>query len=798
MAKLIHPALALLLATSLPLAARADDPPPEATPGPFGLTGSLQDRFEAITDNSVDLEHAVLLRDVEVADRFARLHLVEVTVAPIRMASGPAIGAWFKGSCTVSYTPPVGQERDAVRRGTGHAQLERVGCTEGYLLTDDDDVLGLLGLDTEPAETTVAKGGEWLRRRRKRAEVWQVEEHFHSSYAVAALRRSLSGAEGGETAFGSLSFTVRTEPFGHPAWLEQAEPLDLLSYARDPGGIVEANEVVAVRAGSVEGPLDTRYTAFLASHPWEGDPDSTYVPPNLDMISAELDLDIATGLGEWAEMTATAKVTLTTREVAVRSVELSLMKDQSFERWFGVKERLGFDVHSVVDFKGRPLDFLHQGGALIVRLRSPLPPGQGEVLTVTYSGNAMPRVGPDSFGLLANYPWWPSPGGHDRLTWKVHVCVPKAFRAVGTGSVVSEEIDGKRRCERWEEPVPITFPAVNVGRWTTGETEGPHGVRVRAFFLAQDDNKMEAGLAQAVRILEFYEQLFGPYPYQELDLAQSYDNMGFWQAPAGLVEFSKSVGVVERTLTKDRRYEFYPEDDVATLAHELGHQWWGHVVGWKSYRDQWVSETFAEYASFLYMAHTGGREHYLGRLEYWEYVARKSDPYGPAVLGFRLGRGRIGQMYCRGPYILHMLRRLVGDEAFTEFTSSLAGFVANRNASSGDIVAVARSVLGPDVDWFFEQWLFRTGLPELEASWRVEDRSVRVTVRQTQDGPPFRLMVPIQLKGKRRSSEVHMVVLDAAETDVVLPLPPGGEVKALLLDPEREILSADKRVRRAD
>lgn len=779
--------LALLLAS----AAAAQAPPPP--PGPFGLTGSLAERFDALTHNDVMVDEAVTVSGLELSDRFVRWRLEEGTIAPLRTRSGVLLGGWFSGTCSFTYKPPAGIEAEAMARGSGRQAFDRIPCTEAWLLTDDPAALESVGLVQGAEATDGPRPSPWLRKQRRRARLLKRPGQRHGDLAVAAIRRALGEAAAVDD-LGYLSLTVRTDELGWPAWAPERAPMNTLGYHRDPFGLLDALEVVAVTGGR-SGGGDESWSQVLTSHPWEGVPGEGWSPDNLDLVSADLDLDVTTGVEPYARLTATATLTLTAREAATEVVALDLLRARSFKDSFGLPEPLGFEVQSITDFEDRPVSFLHEGGLLVVRLNSPLPPGRGEILTVRYSGDAMPRVGTDSFGLLANFPWWPRPRGHERFTWGVSICVPEAFAVAGTGTTLSSEVADGRRCERWEEPVPITFPAINVGRWQTGELEGPHGIRIRAFFLAKDAGEIDAALHETARTLGFYEELFGPYPYAELDLAESYTNMGFWQAPAGLVELSSSEYLARETMEKDLRRDFYPNVSVATLAHEIGHQWWGHVVGWKSYRDQWISETFAEYASMLYMAQHYGPESYLGRLEYWEQGARKSDPYGPAVLGFRLGRGRVGQMYRRGPFVLHMLRRLVGDEAFVEFTSTLATFADSREISTGDLVALATKVLGDDMGWFFDQWILRAGLPELEASWRVEGRRVLVTLRQAQEGPPLRLRVPVEVLGKRRKAQTHLVDLVERELVVELPLP-GGEVRAIRLDPEREVLTASKKVRK--
>ena len=788
--------LTLLL---LPTLAHADDPP-EAAPGPFGLTGSLSERFDAIVANDFAPELTTTVTDARIDDGVFSLHLVEGRVVPLRMQAGPVIGGWFTGTCTASYAPPVGQERTHFELRTGLREWKDVPCDEVYVLTADPAALTALGLPAtgvfaeEPAAVEDAPAvSSWAKRLRKSQEIYKAPGTFHPDLATSSLRLVAGVREVWADDTPYLDLTIHTtESAGRPVNYPKVKDLNVLSYSRDQRGPREVHEAVYVAAGHT-GAAEHRYSMGLTSHPLEGTPEHAYQPPNMDILDAKLDLDISTGVEPFATMDAKAVVTVTARETPIEAVELDLLRHIKFQTF-----RLGFEVSAVTDYKGRPLDFLHRGGGLVVRLRSPVAPGQAEILTIEYAGDAMPRLTEDSYGLLANYAWWPQPGSHDRVTWAVTICVPTLLRAAGTGTTVKTWTEKGKRCEEWVEPVPVSFPAINMGRWQTAEREGPRGVKIRAFFLSEDADQMDAALKESDRILRFYESIFGPYPFEELDLAQAVENQGFWQAPAGLVELSKSRGKVAKSAKKRYRRDFIPNGSAMILSHELGHQWWGHVMGWKTYRDQWISETMAEYASFLYMSQYYGEEDYAGRLEWWQYSARRSDRFGPMSMGSR-GRGYQGQVYAKGPHVMHMLRRMVGDEAFIEFVRTAAAAAANRNFGTGDLQIVAEKVLGPDANWFFEQWIWGTGLPRLDLVWEETGDVVKMTLKQTQSTPPLKLQVPVVLhSGRKGRKEVeHVLATDSKEITIELPKPPGG-VKKVSLDPGNESLTKSKVVRQAD
>jgi len=767
-----------------------DDAIPIAPPGPFSLQGTLHDRFTAITQAALADDSSVLVKNKAIKDDFINLYIKDGVVVPIRVHETTDIGFWFKGACTLSYRPPLGQETASLERTTTRREFDRSPCTEVLLLTDDPAILAWLDEASRQPAIDAPEFSPWLRYRLKQETIpGKTDAHF-LDFAVSVIRREIGAVEQGQQPLTVLQLDVLGESFGKPRDASKAAELDWLAYRRLPEGRYSAGESHVLYAGHFA-QKDRRYGLNLTSHAGGDRPQQSLYLPNIDLVKAELDLDISVGFDPWAEMEAQATLTLTTREKATGAIALNFLREHRF-RNLGIKKALGFNVSEVVDFKGRALDFLHFGGLLLVRLRSPLPPGQAEVLKITYRGNAMPRLTEDSFGLLANYPWWPQTGNHDRFSFYVDICTPPAFKVAGTGTTVRTWQDDGKACERWEESVPITFPAINMGRWVTAESEGPRGIRIRAFFLREDESKMVPAMNSVAEMLRFYEELFGPYPYAELDIAEARANMFFWQAPAGLLELSRNQWSF-RTPGKDQRKDFYPHPSLATLAHEVAHQWWGHVVGWKSYRDQWISESFAEYSSFLFMTQYEGERSYLGRLEYWERGARRSQRGAPMVLGFRDSRAYQGQVYRRGPHALHMLRRMVGDAPFLSFMGAVPSIAANRNLSTADLETIAKKVLGQDVRWFFSKWIESSGLPSLEAAWSQTGKTIQVKLKQTQTGSPYRLLVPVRITSEDGHVDEQTIAIDGRELSVQLRVGV-ADVKSIELDPDRELCLASRKV----
>jgi aminopeptidase N len=270
---------------------------------------------------------------------------------------------------------------------------------------------------------------------------------------------------------------------------------------------------------------------------------------------------------------------------------------------------------------------------------------------------------------------------------------------------------------------------------------------------------------------------------------------------------------------RDRRWDF------AFIAHETSHQWWGDKVRWRSYRDQWLSEGFAEYSGVLY---TGTRMKPQDELELIKEMrtdlmlaprtdtglgAGKLYEVGPLRYGYRLesrlSRGAYTALvYDKGALVLRMLHFLLtdpktgnGNEFFDlmkEFTDKYQG----RMASTTDFMQLAEahyinSPIGKgfqmkDLNWFMNQWVYGTEVPNYRLEYRMEskpDGGKLLTGTLFQYNVPKEWFMPLPLEVQLSNGKHGMAIIYAygPSTPVKMQLPP--EVEKVELDPELFILS---------
>jgi aminopeptidase N len=261
------------------------------------------------------------------------------------------------------------------------------------------------------------------------------------------------------------------------------------------------------------------------------------------------------------------------------------------------------------------------------------------------------------------------------------------------------------------------------------------------------------------------------------------------------------------------------------IAHETAHQWWGNIVAWRSYRDQWLSEGFAEYSGILYTGlreSPGAKNELLGRLR----SSLKDPPVtttgigkgrlvdvGPIILGHRLSTSKtLGAyqtlIYNKGALVLRMLHFMLSDPGTGEgqpFFNMMTDFVEryrNKTASSDDFRTVvnehfakspiARKYGMSDLNWLFYQAVYQTALPSYEMQYKLEDQAdgkIVVTGTITQKNAPdnWVMVLPVKFSFGAKQEAAGTVFVQGASSPFQIKLP--MRPKKVELDPDRWILS---------
>ena len=286
-----------------------------------------------------------------------------------------------------------------------------------------------------------------------------------------------------------------------------------------------------------------------------------------------------------------------------------------------------------------------------------------------------------------------------------------------------------------------------------------------------DRPRARALSSSAAAILNFYGSMLGEFPYPALGIALVERQLPGGHSPPYFVQFQEPPPFGRLVWRGDPVYfSNYPD---FFLAHELAHQWWGQAVGWKNFHEQWLSEGFAQYFALLY-AERQRPNAFNGILRQLRRWSVDESEEGPVYLGYRLGHikgdGRIFRalVYNKGAAILHMLRRLVGDEAFFRSVRRFYSTWRFQKASTEDLRAVFEGETQQPLDRFFAGWIYGQDIPQVRFVWRAEGNSALLHFEQLNDAA-FVLPVTVSLQFSDRATRDEIVIIGDKTVDVRLP-----------------------------
>jgi hypothetical protein len=495
-------------------------------------------------------------------------------------------------------------------------------------------------------------------------------------------------------------------------------------------------------------------------------------------------------------------------------------------------------MQKVTDQSGKDLSFVQEDkdedADFFVILAEPLKAGQPYQLHFEYAGDkALEDSGGGNYTLVARTNWYPSNGfGEDRATYEMTLKCSKNLTMIATGQPVSETKEGDWLVSKWKSDLPLAVAGFNYGKFkkfsatekntkyvieTYANRELPSYLRDLQNRAERGEYEMNIGALNTTGIMEkaqsealvsigLYSQMYGPLPYGRVALTQQ-PFLNFGQAWPMLVYMP-----LPAFLDATYRHELGFDRGGSRLffryvaAHEVSHQWWGHIIGWKSYRDQWLSEGLAEFSASLF-AQAAYKQKAL--TEFWregrEDLTEKNREgwrpidVGGVSMGYRLdtaksGSAAQGVLYAKGGFIIHMLRMMMwdpktGDDRFFTMMRDFVKTYFNQNVSTDDFKRVVEKHITREMnmtddgkmDWFFDEWAHGTALPEYRLTYRLDPAEggktkLTIDVSQRNVDANFRMPVPIYLEfgdQMHRLGFARMVGSGSAgEFSVLLPKKP--------------------------
>lgn len=471
-------------------------------------------------------------------------------------------------------------------------------------------------------------------------------------------------------------------------------------------------------------------------------------------------------------------------------------------------DSVGLDVASVVLDDHTSCEYEVTEDKLNIFLPKPVEPGVEFSLTVLYSAKPQeglyfrtPRMGYKGSEVMVWSQGEPDEARHwfpnfdfpnDKATTEVIATVPERFTALSNGRLVDTTRAGPRgtKTYHWRQEVPhSSYLVVLVAGDFETIDDSKYDVPIYYYVPKGRAKDARLSLGKTPEIIRFFEDKIGvKYPYAK------YGQVTITDSFFGGMENTSLTTLIERTLHGQAAHLTYSSDGLN--AHEAAHQWWGDLLTCRDWSHIWLNEGFANYFDALFVEHDRGVDEFYYEMlgtqrRYLE--ADTGDARAPVV------RRRFddpmelfdSRAYSKGGWILHMLRRKLGDDLFWKCMHEYCVRYAQKVVETNDLLRTLEDVSGHGLEPFFDQWVYHGGYPELEVTfkWNNTERRAKVTVKQTQTideiTPIFQFEAKVRFNGEDFEREECFQITEQEHTFyTVLP----GKPDYVRFDPDGDIL----------
>ncbi|HVE71060.1 MAG TPA: M1 family aminopeptidase [Thermoanaerobaculia bacterium] len=706
------------------------------------------------------------------------------------LADGTVTGLMFEGQGTFRMTMPDKYELAQLRRFARRPQLEALEqtFTQLVLRTSDGSVARLFGAATLPYSTdSIAT---------KRHEAWLVET-FEDPDAriIAALLNP--GAE-------QFIADMHTPDF------------DWLRYDYDSS---RAEEIAVMRADArgaeVWGSFDRADERIAGGRPSPG-----AFRVALEHIDVKADLtNLSHAVGLSRQRGLEGKYVVEETFVGVGDVThvltLGLIPTAKKLEAFDASGAPLTIFRDAIGKRSVHIDNKLHDDELFVILSQPLKRGEKQRVRFQYELET------------ANYApgrsWYPTlpEGFEQKHTARLELTVRRKNELRAMGRMESKREDGGNETSVWIVDRPARMITFSTATRFEEVTVSPGGIPpVTAFgpdYQFSNTAKLRNVAADVANSMQYFQNLLGSPVASEQFYVTSIA-AGHGQAFDGFLHMTE--------------WTFHSESSGASelfRAHEVAHAWWGHKVGWKTYRDQWISEAFAEYCAMMFVHDVvkGGDRHFDEMLRSYEGIVKgnllaggfskfnrpwlvERNPadrarLGPIGHGYRaatveIPTGYLIQTYFKGPLVLHMLRslmkmRLGSDDAFVRTLRDFIAEYEGKSASTEDFRRILERTVSSDFGWFFDSWIYRAEIPSYTWKYSVQPEesqyAVTIDLQRRDVADDFVAVIPVRIEMDGGKTAVVFISNKQNRQTVTYKVP--AKPKNVVFAPDSSLLAYVKR-----
>lgn len=375
----------------------------------------------------------------------------------------------------------------------------------------------------------------------------------------------------------------------------------------------------------------------------------------------------------------------------------------------------------------------------------------------------------------------------DKASVEFIVTAPDHYRVIANGTCEEESnLPHHLKLTHWNETklLPTKVMVIGVADFAVQLDSVINCVPITSWVFPQNKDSGFAQYAVSKKILPFFEKYIGPFPYKKLANVQSKTIFGGMENAGNIFYYQNSVAINARQLKHNR-----PLEDL--FAHETAHQWFGDDVSEIDWPHVWLSEGFATYMTHIYMENKYGQDTLKKRMQrdrdlVIKFYKKRKTPVVDTSSSGDLMKLLNANSYEKGSWVLHMLRRKLGDETFKKGIQNYYANYKGQNASTDDFMRVMEKVSKKNLEQFFKQWLYTAGHPVLNVRWKydINKKVINIAINQTQN---FIFQFPLQIAIQNGSNTIFKNIY-VRNRAISISIPVSFQPLAILLDPGVNLL----------
>ena len=728
--------------------------------------------------------------------------------------AGRVVAAFFTGEGIFKLDPPTEIDRRQIARFAKGPNLEDGFREAVFFFTDDsaDELQKLVNVRTgEDAGVAGRAIGDAESKYQQRFNDWW-ENRAKGSFTIANLAARMLADLTDPTSRGFFLADIKTEHhdelFYHVSWNRD----EILN-----PGFSSDEEVMLMHYKHDQ--YSEWWSGFHLAGEYAGNPH----PEHRSLLAHCREEHINADVSKDNHLSATAEMQFEVPAAKARVLPINLD---------GVLR-----ISAVTDEAGNKIDFIQEDRKLDndtwVILPETATAGKIYKLKFTYEEDSTResriifQQGSGLYFVRARESWYPSFGAFDdRTHFFLHFSSPKNHTFVATGRKVGSEKTGKTMETDWESEVPYSVVGFNYGDFVqksqsdsgltvtaysgkevpdelknltatidmaelAGGVNGPRDIDAQLGIMRGGFNTAAmagSAAAESYSAFKFFEHYFGSLPFKTISVTEQ--PVGFFGQSWPTLIFLPYTVLLDSTTRHSLRIDRQAEGrEFFNLVgvHEMSHQWWGHMVGWKTYHDQWLSEGFADFSSALTLKSSDPRKFRA----FWDLKRKhllsnnrnghRPVDVGPLWLNYQTNAYLEEQnstilVYEKGAYVLEMLRTLMEDpkapDPDARFIAMMQDYVstyAGKNATTQDFKRIVEKHFGEPMDWFFNDWVYGTEIPQYDLNYELKNGDkgqtiLSLSVTQSDVSDSFFMRVPLYVTLQGASHRLGFVSLKGSTT----------------------------------